>query len=327
MRQNRSPKARRGFTLIELLVVIAIISLLIGLLLPAVQKVRESASRMSCQNNLKQIGLAAHNYESAQSGLPASRNSKNGGLWPGIAEGSNRGSVLITMIPNLEQANVHKAFVITDDYLAPSNLNLLATPLKAYQCPSTPGNARLLSSAAGVSNKYLAPITASNPSGLPGAYVYAELTHTQAITTFVADYASCVQTKDDDLAYGAMRQNIQTPLASITDGTSQTLLFGELAGLPKYYQRGGTPYAPAKADMSKPGDGSWGSQDWRINWAPVGTCAINCDNDLKPFSFHSSGVNFVFCDGSVKMISQGVSVATFRALITAQGGEVPANAY
>ncbi len=315
-------KPRRGFTLIELLVVIAIIAILIGLLLPAVQKVRAAAARISCQNNLKQIGLASMSFESAQGGLPPSRFSKNGGLAPAIPVGSNRGSVLIPILPYLEQEALHKGFIQTDDYLAPSNLVLLGTPIKTYQCPSTPGNPRFLSSAAGVSNKYLAPITSSNPSGAPGAYNYSELTHTLAVNTFVSDYASCVQVKADDAAYGAMRQNVRTPITSITDGTTNTLLYGEVAGLPKYYQRGGVPYTPAKADMTKPGDGSWGSQDFRITWSPVGTCAINCDNDLKPYSFHSGGVNFVFCDGSVKFISDSVSTTTFRALITAQGGEV-----
>src|SRR6476620_105713 len=143
--------SRRGFTLIELLVVIAIIAILIGLLLPAVQKIREAANRMKCSNNLKQIGLAVHNYHDTMGFLPsagaADGKPMSSGPWPNSGEGTNW---LVHIMPYIEQGNIYNKLTFTGDSgwtnvngsatsSAVNNVKIVAgTVVPIYRCPSDP---------------------------------------------------------------------------------------------------------------------------------------------------------------------------------------------
>src|SRR5436309_10604965 len=158
-------KRRLGFTLIELLVVIAIISMLVGLLLPAVQKAREAASRLQCANNLKQIGLAMHHYENVYERLPATR------LWAGSATWA------VLILPFLEQDNLFRQWSLSRNYYDQSPVARLS-PVKIYFCPSR----RTASSAP------TASVAGDVPSGGGGSHLPGAL----------GDYAACLDRSGHD---------------------------------------------------------------------------------------------------------------------------------
>ncbi len=295
-RAKRAP--RRGFTLIELLVVIAIIAVLIGLLLPAVQKVRQAAARTSCMNNCKQIGIALNNYAEANGAFPVGRTNTVSPLvsWTAL------------ILPFIEQTAVANEYDYTQDWNVPANANAIANIIKVYVCPSTPIPNHMDSS--------------SSPTGACGDYQSVN-----ALKTFVGincfGYPNLLST-DPRLA-GCLEEDSATPAMRITDGLSQTIIVAEDAGRPEQYMFGGVMYqnpqdfkegAWANPNAAFSIDGS--NQDGTV----PGPCALNCSNNSEIFGFHDTGSNVVFADGSVHYLRQGMNLCTLAALCTRAGGEL-----
>ena len=251
MAQNpsvRRSRGRAGFTLIELLVVIAIIAILIGLLLPAVQKVREAASRMSCQNNLKQLGLACSTFADAHQRLPVGFLGKDQvNAAPGTP-GVHRMSFLALILPYIEQGNLANLYNYNYDYDAQQNAVAVATQIKVYVCPSTPDGLRWDNTpsddagSTGNSPGYNTPGRAGTDYRAINA-VKPFVAQACFPNSFPAGTAACnMISKDDSRIIGILTRdsigggiNAGIPYAAITDGTSGTIMIGEDAGGPDWY--------------------------------------------------------------------------------------------
>jgi prepilin-type N-terminal cleavage/methylation domain-containing protein/prepilin-type processing-associated H-X9-DG protein len=340
---------RRGFTLIELLVVIAIIAVLIGLLLPAVQKVREAASRMKCQNNLKQLGLALHHFHDARGGLPPGFVSTDSN----ITNGDHTGFTYF--LPYVEQGNLHRLYHFEEPWWAPVNYQAVGLSIPLFLCPSNRTQATI----------DLAPMAARWNYPLPPQ-------------VGCTDYAFCKgsngavhrdRNKTPRAAQGVFgihpeAESLGPKLVEIRDGTSNTFAMGEAAGGTSYFlcRDPANPSQPSiSAVTGQPAiiDQSWSAgsvtyahepwfgsvfgvtaqyglppdpRDEPMNqrlvaptvWGddPAGDNARGRDLVSGFRSKHTGGCNFLFCDGSVRFVRETISGDVYRALSTYQGGEV-----
>jgi prepilin-type N-terminal cleavage/methylation domain-containing protein/prepilin-type processing-associated H-X9-DG protein len=314
---------RNGFTLIELLVVISIIAVLIALLLPAVQAAREAARSLQCKNNLKQIALAAHNYHDSNDCFPAAR--------PGS---SPQYGHMVTLMPFLEQGVLTNAFNVSlpGGFADPGNQTAANTNLSVLLCPSNPVQKTIeLRKSSQTGKAYGAPITDANGDTMTGWVCDYWCNHAISAPTYTL--VSGGTTTPDPILKGTPPR-----MAMVTDGLSNTTLFLEHAGYDKHYVKGvGWPMPDTDLTLDQPGAwGAWlgwcafmvqgysnGAYQPTAGTQPSGTaCAINCNNSQGVFGFHPAGANVAMGDGSVRMFSQSMSVATLMHLITRNGGEV-----
>ncbi|MCI0463580.1 MAG: DUF1559 domain-containing protein [Gemmataceae bacterium] len=332
-------RKRRAFTLIELLVVIAIIAVLIGLLLPAVQKVREAANRMSCQNNLKQLGLAIHNYHDTYGFFPPAWNyepPKPPQRTTGVTHAWST-----FLLPYAEQDNLYKNYDFNKLLYVEPNLTIIQTPLKVFQCPSAPSPGRL----------YAFPLPANILPAVPAGTLRASASDYVATTgirnwnQLVSPNPSETGLQDIGQRHGVLNaRSAELPavggrrlsLMQITDGSSNTMVVTELAGRPNVYNRSRTQVPFPPLNMTE--GAGWGDPFNGENWmsgstfdgnprAPAGPCLINCTNvnGRNLYSFHSGGVNILMGDGSVRFLSESTATRVVAFLITSQRGEVVPN--
>jgi prepilin-type processing-associated H-X9-DG protein/prepilin-type N-terminal cleavage/methylation domain-containing protein len=301
----RNPRV--AFTLIELLVVIAIIAILIGLLLPAVQKVREAAARMTCSNNLKQLGLAFHNYANANANAFPPRVSHV----PGLLHNANQ-----YLLPYLEQDNLHRLYRWDVGFNHPDNWAVVSTRLKVFECPSAPtGRSATVNMSDGTQRVLEALSDYGQPYGLTGQVVSAGLVP--------ADF---------DRSGVLYEGNLPNRLASVSDGTSNAAMIAEAAGKPQRWILG--KHMPPDYFPGGPGAA------WAGPWQDIGgrghtydglmspgPCTINCSNapGAGIYSFHTGGANMLFADGSVRFARVGLDQFVLYALLTRSGGEVLAS--
>jgi len=306
--------SRRAFTLIELLVVIAIIAVLVALLLPAVQQAREAARRTQCKNHLKQLGLAVHNYHDVHRRFPHGN--------PRVQRGSDnkwivQGPWTISLLPFIDQDPLYNQWDFNLGFGEGTNRDLLTTPITVYRCPSTP-----------------VPEVTSFP-GITSASFDADRDAIGDGVRYDAagvDYHPAISAHTPPMDPASPRVPAAFPQTSlyqfrdITDGLSNTMLFGEVAGYPKRFNRrtevGDQPAVFGHLGgwnrilmirSNQAGDAFYG-----------GNCLVNCTNyaGTNLYSFHTGGVHICLADGSVRFLSENADMDTIFRVMAIQDGLV-----
>jgi prepilin-type N-terminal cleavage/methylation domain-containing protein/prepilin-type processing-associated H-X9-DG protein len=313
---------RKGFTLIELLVVIAIIGVLIALLLPAVQAAREAARRTQCTNNLKQLGIALHNFHDTNNVLPSSV--RPPGLTP-----LPRVAGLTLVLPFFEQKNLYDSMNFEFTWGNPENSTTSLTKISSLLCPSSPKDDRT--------------------DGIP------EISPWVANVNAVTDYSPTIGVDPrlrtlglvDYAGAGVLPKNGKPKLADVTDGLSNTILYAESAGRPFLYQRG-AKLVSEDPTLARVNAGGWArpASDFTIDGATKdgslipGSYPINSTNGdnaagltfplpyygsegtSEIYAFHPGGANVLLGDGSVRFVKDTTGIKIVAALVTRAGREV-----
>jgi prepilin-type N-terminal cleavage/methylation domain-containing protein/prepilin-type processing-associated H-X9-DG protein len=313
LRPDHVRRPLHGFTLVELLVVIAIIGVLVALLLPAIQAARESARRSNCQNNLKQLAIAFHNFETAQKCLPLA--------YTNSAVASNNWAPYV--LPYLEEQNLIVGYDLKRNWWVEPNRTIVARPLALVQCPSTPDQNRLQDKP---------ETTPPNKTGICGDYftpagVHVDINQVLTSTQFAtgADLRGAI--------YWYAPDNTRNRMAEITDGTAHTILIGECAGREDVY-RGRQKYPVDYTGGVRARGGAWATTDnpytigqrapWKASFGNIpGQVGINNSNEWGHcfYSFHEGGANFAFADASVRFLAESIDLYTLAKLVTRAGGE------
>jgi prepilin-type N-terminal cleavage/methylation domain-containing protein len=326
------PLRRRGFTLIELLVVIAIIGILIALLLPAVQKIREAAARMSCSNNLHQIALALHNYHDANGSFPAYGFDFNpappGNPYGNITMGHSAFGLLL---PYIEQGNVQNLARPDRSVIDPLNLppplgTCLAgqQQIKVYQCPSAP--VRMSDYGPYFASIGFSPLLKGQPL-LLAPTDYSVVRGVQGV--FATNCLPAGSISGDTGALGM--KGTKPTVVSISDGSSNTILVVESAGKQDVWLKGKVVATGVPALQAGNLNSSWADYNTTtkvygsdgLTLGGLGCCVVNCTNRAGDiYAFHTAGANAMRGDGSVFFMNQSIPPAVLAALISAKGGEV-----
>jgi prepilin-type processing-associated H-X9-DG protein/prepilin-type N-terminal cleavage/methylation domain-containing protein len=309
---------RRGYTLTELLVVIGIMALLIGLLLPAVQKVREAAARISCTSNLKNLGLAAHNYHDANLSFPPGAVGPLGPAFPLLA-GRKHHALGIYLLAYLEQQGLADQYKWDVSWFDTPNQPVVNSPLKLWRCPSAPANR-----VADGSLPTVMPPPAEKFTGTAACGDYAGMGTIElglAGTGLIDRPGGSVDERGH--FEGAFTINATRCFADFLDGTSTTIFMAECAGRPQLW------WGRTQVSNTWLTGGPWASRNllWGRGSAsdgttPFGPCAINCTNNREVYSFHTGGANVLFADGSVRFLTAQINIRVFARLVTRDGSEV-----
>jgi len=291
--------SRRGFTLIELLVVIAIIAMLVALLIPAVQQAREAARRSACRNNLKQIGLALHNYEGTfRCFPPSSTTAVDYGVWSGVPPNDYLHAWTSLILPQLDQAALYQQVDYNVPALHPPNRKAASQKLAVYRCPSYVGN------------------------DYSTDRLYTRLGPNYAIRNYVAIGATHIGNLWEH-PDGVIYHLVGTRLNEVLDGLSNTILVAETREQDAAVWIDGSTASLASRRFDENNTPSYAGNEIPLNFTPYFVYSLQNAIDCLygPSSMHAGGVLHLYGDGSVRFLSDGISTAVYDAAVSRAGGE------